>query len=100
MDTPIYAPAAAYHAPVLQPYILSVDGCAIAELMADPPAWAIVLKYMPGAKFLVQSDEVRKLLDNMTLVDFSVFSGPMDPTVLANINTELARLPGARKGGQ
>jgi hypothetical protein len=98
MDTPIYPPATAYEAPVLQPYVLSVDGCAVAELKSDPAAWAIVLKHMPAIKFLVDVPETQKLLDNMTIVDFSVFSAPIDPKLLASMNAELARLPGSKRG--
>ena len=100
METPIYSPAIAYQAPIALPYVLSVEGCSVGELMADPAAWAIVLKHMPGVKFLTQIPAVQKLLDNMTLVDFSVFSAPLDPALVATMNAELAQLPEARKGGK
>ncbi|MBB5685957.1 hypothetical protein [Sphingobium boeckii] len=93
METPIYPPAAAYEAPVVRPYVLSADGCSVAELMANPAAWAVMLKYMPSIGFITQIPETKKLLDNMTVVDFAVFGPPVDPKTLATINAELAQIP-------
>jgi hypothetical protein len=98
MEAPIYPPATAYEAPKLQPYVLSADGCAIAELKSDPAAWAIILKHMPAIKFLVEIPDTQKLLSNMTIVDFGVFSNPIDPKILATMNAELAQLPGSKRG--
>jgi hypothetical protein len=92
MDAPIYPPASAYAAPLAGMHRLSLAGCSTAELMADPAAWAIVLKHMPAAQFFVSAPTVQAQLDNMTILDFGVFGGAFKPEVIAATDAELSTL--------
>jgi hypothetical protein len=91
MEAPIYIPAAAYEAPTILPYKLAVSSVSCGELMADPQAWAIVLKHMPMAKLF--ASQAAWLLGTMTIVDFALFAGGLDPKLKAAIDSELGRLP-------
>jgi len=91
MDAPIYLPAVAYEAPAILPYKLAVRAVSCGELIADPQAWAIVLKHMPMARMLASQSEW--LLGTMTLADFALFAGGLDPKLEAAIDGELGRLP-------
>ena len=91
MEAPIYMPAATYEAPTIPPYKLTMKSVSVGELIADPQAWAIVLKHMPAAKML--ASQSAWLLGTMTLADFALFAGGMDPKLEAAIDADLARLP-------
>jgi hypothetical protein len=91
MKAPFYMPAAAYAAPTILPYKLAVRAVSLGELVADQQAWAIVLKHMPMAAML--ASQSAWLLDTMTLADFALFAGGLDPTLEAAIDADLSRLP-------
>src|SRR5580704_1295855 len=91
MEAPIYMPATAYKEPAILPYKLAVRSVSFGELMADPQAWAIVLRHMPMAKML--ASQSAWLLGTMTLADFALFTGGMDPKLEAAIDADLGRLP-------
>jgi hypothetical protein len=91
MEAPIYTPAAAFEAPAILPYKLAVRSVSLGELMADPQAWAIVLKHMPMARML--ASQAAWLLGTMTLADFVLFAGGLDPKLEAAIDTDLGHLP-------
>ena len=93
MDAPLYPPAAAYAVPRVEAYKLSLAGCPIGELMANPAAWAIVLKHNPGFGMMGASAQIKPHLMNMTATDLAVFAGGMAPAVVAQIDAELAQLP-------
>lgn len=95
MDTPLYPPAQAFEQPVTAPYVLSVEGCSVAELKSVPEAWAVLLKHMPSIRFVAELPVTQKLLGEMTVVDFSTFSAPIDPRLIATIDAELGKLPAA-----
>lgn len=91
MDAPVYLTAAEYQAPAVLPYTLAVRSAPFGELMANPQAWAIVLKHMPMAKML--ASQSAWLLGTMTLADFALFAGGLDPKLESAIDAELANLP-------
>ena len=93
MDAPQYPPAAAYSAPRVPGYRLTVAGCAIGELAANPAAWAIMLKYNPGFAMMVGSTQMKPHLMNMTAMDLAVFGAGMSPALVVQIDAELAQLP-------
>lgn len=92
MEAPMYRPAASYHAPVVAPCTLTVEGCTIAELLSDPSVWTVVIKHMPAFKFIVAIEDAKPQFGNMTIVDFAHFGGPLDPKVVAALNAELKPL--------
>jgi hypothetical protein len=93
MDAPTYPPAVAYAAPRVAGYKLSLAGCPIGELVANPAAWAIVLKHNPGFGMMVGSAQIKPHLMNMTTADLAVFAGGMSAATVATIDVELAQLP-------
>ncbi len=93
MDAPNYPPAAAYSAPHVDAYRLTLAGCPIGELAANPAAWAIMLKYDPGFGMMVGSAQMKPHLMNMTAMDLAVFGAGMSPALVAQIDAELAQLP-------
>jgi hypothetical protein len=97
MEAPVYPAAAAYAPPSIASYRLSASDCSVGELIADPAAWAIVIKHMPAIAFIAKVPQVQPQLGNMTIPDFGIFSTPVDPEKLAALDAELARLP-ARRG--
>lgn len=94
MDAPHYPPAAAYAAPRVEAYKLSLAGCPIGELLANPAAWAIVLKHNPGFAMMVGNTQIQAHLMNMTVADLAVFAGGISPELTVQIDAELAQLPG------
>lgn len=93
MQAPHYGPAERYAPPRLMPYVPGSRRCSVEELHRDPVAWAIVVKHMPSAAFLVQVPAVQAQLGNMTLGDFVVFTGTDNTPALDAMDLELARLP-------
>ena len=93
MDAPIYAPAAAFEPPVPVPTPLTVSAVSLAELMAAPAAWAIVLKHVPIMKMIVGGKQIQPFLTNMMVESFIVYGGIVTPAQVAAIDADLALLP-------
>jgi len=96
MDTPTYPPATAFEPPVAAPRELSVETASLADLMASPAAWAIVVKHAPGLKMAVMSPQLKPQLSNFTVDSFITY-GVIKQTAVDEIDAELRQLP---HGGQ
>jgi hypothetical protein len=90
---PTYPPAAAFEQPLAVPYVLSLENATLADLMSNPDAWNIVLKYLPSLKPMVSTPMIKPHLGNMTVPSLSAFIQTASPEVFATIDEELARLP-------
>jgi hypothetical protein len=100
MDAPTYPPATAYEPPSVAPYELTVRNLPVAEISAIPAAWAIVVKHMPGMKFVTSTSLAKPHLGNMTVADFAGFMGQSNSPALAEIDAELSQLPASQKAGR
>jgi hypothetical protein len=90
MDAPVYPPAAAYEAPAPAPRVLSTKDSSIAELQANPAAWAIILKEMPSIEARLSTPMLKPHLGNFSfrsLTQFGLVKAPeldrVDPQLLA-----------------
>lgn len=92
MDAPMYAPAAAFEQPDAVPTPLTASSLSLAELMAAPAAWAVVLKHAPIFKMIVTGKQIQPFLTNMMVESFIVYGG-VTAAQIATINTDLAKLP-------
>jgi hypothetical protein len=90
---PVYPPAAAFAQPVGTPYVLSLENASLAELMAVPAAWDIVLKHLPGLKLMTGTPMMKPHLHNFTVPSLGVFMPNANPEVYATVDRELAQLP-------
>ncbi|HEX7875195.1 MAG TPA: hypothetical protein VF489_01270 [Sphingobium sp.] len=73
MDAPLYSPATAYVQPQRLPTKFNAHETALSDLMANPAAWAIVIKVAPGAAGVLKSDAMRPHLGNFTLQSLTDF---------------------------
>jgi hypothetical protein len=73
MDAPLYTPAGRFVPPVRQPRLLNTRDVAIADLMAIPGAWAVVLKEMPAISMTIGSPMLKPHLGNFSLHDLVAF---------------------------
>jgi hypothetical protein len=92
MDAPTYLPAVTFEQPVAAPFQLSAQTVSIGELMCAPAAWAIVIKYAPMMKFIVNTAQVKPYLNNLTFDTF-VNIGVINQKAVDAINQDLSRLP-------
>jgi hypothetical protein len=93
MDAPIYGLGPTFEAPVAASYEhFTVETVSLAELMAAPDAWAIVLKHAPGLGMTVKSPQVQPYLTNMTADSFVKF-GVVTLAQINAANSELGTLP-------
>ena len=98
MEAPTYPPATAYEPPALLPYELSAAGCAMAELMSIPAAWAVVMKHVPSLKSAVENPFVKQVAGTLTIVDIASFDSPLDKSTIAAIDEELRHIPASERG--
>jgi hypothetical protein len=73
LDAPLYRPAERFVQPVRQPRLLNTRDVAIADLMAIPAAWAIVLKEMPQISMTLGSPMLKPHLGNFSFHDLVAF---------------------------
>lgn len=74
MDAPLYPPAAAYVQPVRVPRALDTKDTSIADLMAIPAAWAIVVKEIPTIQQRIGNEQLKPHLGNFSFRSFAQFS--------------------------
>lgn len=94
MDAPLYPPAPRYEAPRFIPRPMSVKETTIADLRANPAAWAIVKKEIPGIDARVGGPLAVHLgsFSLQTLVQF----GAVPVAALPQIDAQLTALGAAR----
>lgn len=92
MDAPTYPPATAFEPPVAAPYELSLETASLADLIAWPAAWAIVLKHAPALKMAVNSPQLKPVLSNFTVDSFITY-GMINQKIIDEIDAELRQLP-------
>ena len=90
---PVYPPTAAFEQPVGTSYVLSLEGASLAELMAVPAAWDIVLKHLPALKMMTSTPMMKPHLHNFTVPSLGPFMPNANPEVYATVDRELAQLP-------
>jgi hypothetical protein len=73
MDAPLYPPAERFVLPMRQPRILNTRESSMAEIMAIPDVWAMVVKLMPGIIMATGSAQMKPHLGNMSLHDLVMF---------------------------
>ena len=99
MDAPLYPPSQAYEPPIVLAYRMTTANTAIATLLADPAAKAILLREIPGFESRIGNDQLKPHLGNFSprsLVQFGVFQAD----ALDRIDVQLLALTAARGGGQ
>ena len=93
MDAPTYTSAAAFEQPATAPYVLKLENVSLAELIANPTAWAIVTKHMPLLKLMTGAPAIKPQLGNFTVQSLQDFIRTGSPETFAVIDEELGRLP-------
>ena len=93
METPIYPPAAAYEQPVAVPARLRVGNVSLAELVAAPAAWAVVVKHAPVFKQIVGAPQIKPHMTSMMVESFITFGSIVDRKTVDAIDQDLRRLP-------
>ena len=91
MDAPLYPPAVAFVPPQRLPQRLSVAETPITTLKANPAAWAIVNKEIPGMDRRVGGDQIRPHLGNFSLESLLPF-GIVQRDALDRIDAQLRAL--------
>lgn len=91
MDAPLYPPAAQFVPPERVARVLQTRTVSLADLMANPAAWAIVVKELPMAQGIVQAPMLKPFLGNFSLRDLAMF-GVFDAALLAPIDAQLKEL--------
>ena len=91
MDAPLYPPAAAFVQPEQVPQPLSSAETPITTLKANPAAWAIVNKEIPGMDRRVGGDQIRPHLGNFSLESLLPF-GIVQRDALERIDQQLRAL--------
>ncbi len=91
MDAPNYPPAMVFVQPVRLARILDTRNTAIADLMANPAAWAMVLREAPEMAFLVTVGALKQHLGNFSFQDLVAF-GAIKPDALDRIDVGLKAL--------
>ncbi|UVO53083.1 hypothetical protein [Sphingomonas sp. SUN039] len=95
MDAPLYPPATAYVQPVRVHRPLDTKDTAIADLMAIPEAWAIVLKEIPNMQQRIGNEQLKPHLGNFSFRSLTQF-GVVKAADLDRIDAQLKALGSAR----
>lgn len=95
MDAPVYPPATAYEAPVHMPRALNTRDVSISDLRANPTAWAIVQKEIPGIEGRISVGMLKPHLGNFSFRSLTQF-GLVHPPELDRIDAQLRQLEAAR----
>lgn len=95
MDAPLYPPASAYIQPQRLPQTYSIRDTPIAVLQADPAAWAIVQKEIPGVEQRIGNEMLKPHLGNFSFESLLPF-GVVKRDALDRIDAQLRTL-GDRK---
>ncbi len=93
MDAPLYPPSQAYEQPVAQAYQMTTANTAIATLLADPTAKAIILREIPGFEGRISNDQLKPHLGNFSprsLVQFGLFKADALDRIDAQLRAALA----------
>jgi hypothetical protein len=91
MDAPLYPPAKAFVQPTRVARVMTTKDTSIADIKANPAAWAIVLKEIPGIEARIGNDMLKPHLGNFSfrsLVQFGIVKGD----VLDLIDTQFRML--------
>jgi hypothetical protein len=99
MDAPLYPPSQAYEPPIVLAYPMTTANTAIATLLADPAAKAIILREIPGFESRIGNQQLKPHLGNFSprsLVQFGVFQAD----ALDRVDVQLRALPAAQGHGQ
>jgi len=91
VDAPLYPPAKTFHQPKRLPWRLSSHDTPIATLKANPTAWAIVEKEIPGMDRRIGADALKPHLGNFSLASLLVF-GVVPKDALDRIDQQFATL--------
>lgn len=91
MDAPFYPPATRFEAPVRVAREVSTRNTPIADLMKIPPAWAIVVKELPGIEARVDTEMLKPHLGNFSFRSLVQF-GFAKPDELDRIDEKLRAL--------
>jgi hypothetical protein len=91
MDAPLYPPAAHYAQPERIARVLETRTVSLADMMAIPAAWDIVVKALPVAAEIVKAPMLKPFLGNFSLRDLAMF-GVLDAALLAPIDVQLKQL--------
>lgn len=91
MDAPLYPPAAAFIPPRHVAHALSTQDSAIADLKANPAAWAIVLKEIPTMEARIGNEMLKPHLGNFSLRSLVQF-GVVPAAALDRIDEQLKAL--------
>ena len=95
MDAPLYPPATTFIQPQRQARILNTRDTSIADLKANPTAWAIVLKEMPNVEQRIGAGPLVPHLGNFSFESLLPF-GVVKRDQLTSIDAQL-RAMGASK---
>ena len=91
MDAPVYPPAKQFVAPARVATTLNTRDTAIADLMANPAAWAIVQKDQPGLEGVLGSSMLKPHLGNFSFRSLVQF-GAVQDVALDRIDEQLKAL--------
>ena len=91
MDAPLYPPSRHFVPPERLARVLNTTDASIAELMAIPEIWAMVVKAMPATAMIVNSPMMAPNVGNMSLRDLVAF-GAMDGAALDGVDARLKAL--------
>ncbi|HEX7853536.1 MAG TPA: hypothetical protein VF503_07550 [Sphingobium sp.] len=91
MDAPLYPPASAFVQPQRTPRALNTQDVAIADLKANPTAWAIVLKEIPNMEARIGNEMIKPHLGNFSLRSLVQF-GVVPVPALDRIDVQLKAL--------
>ncbi len=91
MDAPLYPPASVFVQPARVPRVLDTRHTSIADLQANPQAWAIVLKEAPGIEMMIGNSMLKPHLGNFSFGDLVQF-GAVKANKLDVIDAQLRAL--------
>ena len=91
MDAPTYPPAASYVEPEWLPRTLNTRETPITVLQANPEAWAIVMKELPGVERRIGSVMIRPHLGNFSIYSLIQF-GPLPEDAVERADEQLRAL--------
>ena len=95
MDAPLYPPATAFEKPHRLPQRISTKDTAVADIQANPQAWAMVLKVIPNIEAMIGSPMLRPHLGNFSFRSLIQF-GIVKADVLDRIDEEFKTLDAIR----
>ena len=98
MDAPLYPPSSAYVAPVRVAEPLTTSSGSLADFIANPQAFAILMEEVPELKMAIGSPMIKPHLGNMGPRTLIVFGGG-HPERLDKVDARLKAL-GLMMGGQ